>query len=833
MTQDLMKDRIFQFLTSLNEMEISIYVSDGIKSENQDAVKLIKYAGMLGAKMEMLLCMAIKTKNLQCICACIKNGADIHHINESGESYIHISTNDNNPIALKYFISKGLDVNKKNICGLRPSEIALAMDHYECYKILLENGAEPYCISDDNVKIHDIEIIMESYEPNNLVFDSLINIVVEKTDPMIKLNNDMFDMMKKSILTKHQFVEKVLLRFPNFVNTSHNGVTLLLLLIDEKEYDIVNKIINLKTTNLNPSGLRCPYLSLSLAHGSKNEKNIENINLLINKIPKTINKKCMDGRTPIDYLILGYKKWTTCESINMIKLLVDKSMNNNIINNRNKLNFRTLETAIQFSDHVLVDFLISIGINVNDKMIREYCFEPQLTNNDPLSFACQLNKTMIVKTFLDHNATINTHDNIPICLLVAIMHELPDTMNVLMSDHRIEKICKNETIKNKLLDFCLNNTSSKNITKHFIDDNKLNTIQINQDTVIYNKIERFYENQVYEYQEKKEIIIYTTYVLASYYKLITSKITKHVVHILISFYFDVVLLMGKHRDLYECCILSVCLNYTGLVSNNFVKCDDCIKAIIHTDDPEMTVHFIERLIAVANSDEMLAMNHKLAKICDILKNKRSVKYLSDDISEYSLYSENDTDYVRKVLEPLEKPNKVSHYDQMFQRLSGLNCIMSETTAYIVVRDNTPNNKSGDESKITSIIFNDGSYVPKRWFKFYQHNIGKENKIDPLHLFPFILDKKLKDVNCYQKCVSDNTNQYGNILLVSFLGILSHSDEIILGVYEYFIDATGMLFHRFFKPYDQIPEKLRKHLNVNTKQQVNAKYNLAKEIIKHF
>ncbi len=70
----------------------------------------------------------------------------------------------------------------------------------------------------------------------------------------------------------------------------------------------------------------------------------------------------------------------------------------------------------------------------------------------------------------------------------------------------------------------------------------------------------------------------------------------------------------------------------------------------------------------------------------------------------------------------------------------------------------------------------------------------------MHLFPFILDKKLKHCECYQKSVNDQLNQYGKLQLISFLGMLIHSDVHILGIYDYYIDASGSLFNRFFKTH---------------------------------
>lgn len=167
------------------------------------------------------------------------------------------------------------------------------------------------------------------------------------------------------------------------------------------------------------------------------------------------------------------------------------------------------------------------------------------------------------------------------------------------------------------------------------------------------------------------------------------------------------------------------------------------------------------------------------------------------------------------------PEKMLHYDEMYERISGLNCIMSETSTYILVKDN--------KTDIISLIFNDGSNTPKKWFNFYNYNIGKNDKCDPNHMFPFALDKKLSTINCYEKYTSDIVNKFGKVQLLYFSGMLIINKKCNMGFYEYFIDATGSLFHRFFKPYNQISDKMKE--NMCKISDLESKYKLARELIK--
>ena len=112
------------------------------------------------------------------------------------------------------------------------------------------------------------------------------------------------------------------------------------------------------------------------------------------------------------------------------------------------------------------------------------------------------------------------------------------------------------------------------------------------------------------------------------------------------------------------------------------------------------------------------------------------------------------------------PEKMQHYDKMYERISGLNCIMAETSTYILVKDFSNN------TEIMSLVFNDGQNIPKKWFNFYNHNIGKDDKCDPNYLFPFALDKKLSTINCYEKYTSDIVNKFGKVSIIIFFGSIN-------------------------------------------------------------
>ena len=60
----------------------------------------------------------------------------------TGDSYLHIATNGNYDILVKYFIEKGSDVNKQNLEGNTPLHIAAKNKNMEIIKLLLDHQAK-------------------------------------------------------------------------------------------------------------------------------------------------------------------------------------------------------------------------------------------------------------------------------------------------------------------------------------------------------------------------------------------------------------------------------------------------------------------------------------------------------------------------------------------------------------------------------------------------------------------------------------------------------------------------------------------------------------------
>lgn len=860
--RSLSQDHILKILSRLNPSDVGPYVGvftltslrEEIENDNPNAIQYIKCANILGSSLTYPLNFSIRNHNLECAVQCLKLGADIFYENK-GETYIHFTTIEDNQIMLKYFISKGLDVNKQNGLGHTPAQMALGLGHYECYKILVENGAKMYNPGEKKKKVYHIEMMLSEYDsetdPGDMDDkDEVIEFILKKMDPMYSLTLFTNNSMRELIHKDFSIAKKIIYRFPNFANKVIDGETLLSLLIKGgKNNGKTLEILKLKSTNLDPPGIAITYLCRACYVGA-----IDVVKYLLENAPFLIDKKSHNGQIPIDFILGGYKNYTTEEAIDLIKLFIDKASDNkNMLNNRSNNGARVLERAIEFADPQIIGFLIDQGIGMNDKIINPvYNYHTQHSNNDPLSYACQMERTKIIKLLLKRGCVINLSDGVPIALLTSINYSCVESIYQLMKHQRIAEICSDQDIKKKLVNFCLNNTSNREIMNLWIDDNKLNTLQINQNSVLFNKIERFFENVVKNYQEIREDVMHTFYDVALFYEQLSrisdfEKVTSdskklRILNGIVSRYLDLICDMGQHKKIYEHCLLSLCFEkvyeleiimriFTDDVLSIVRMQNDCsLHTCPHGCPGEVSktslIDIWNNMVKLAHDIDLDHLTQRFTEILKIIDSKRNIKYIPlDQIPEYTLHSETDTEYIQKVLVPLEYPVKVPHYDDMYARLNGLNCTMSETPGHIIVNDNV--------TDITSIIFNTGPYKPKRWFKYYKYNIGKESKDDNLHLFPFILDKKLKDVNCHQKSIYDRVNQQGSVTLVSFLGMLKYKKEFILGVYEYYIDSMGSLFHRFFKPHEQLPDKMKHELGVSTKTQIKEKFELAKELIKHF
>lgn len=820
MSNNLIKDPLFEFMIGLSMDEITSLVSDVIKRNDKRKSLMIKYAQILGNDLSEILLTAITSNDILAVSLCLQCGANINYT-DGGYTYIHFCAMDGHLMLLKSFIMKGVDINKINEDDNSALELALYRNHLNCAEMLVEYGAD-LLITYNNKKINLIELIFEIYEPK---YKKLFELAVLKAT-FIGYSDELFKKIKKQVIMKNfDIIDVFLSKFPTFANCTFPDHTLLVLLIESEQTSLIYKFFKHESIDLNPENMLIPYF-----HMLCSINDMEIIQYFLEKEPESINKYCKNGRTPIDYVVLNCAYYDDDILIKTIKFLINNS-NYDILNHRNNFGFRTIESAIQYASPGVVEFLINSGCEINKEQIDCNKYFPSICNNDVLAYASQMDKSEIIEVFFKYDVPVNMCDGIPTSLLNAIEFDSKNSLEQLMSNKQLIDICNKENIKKKLLNFCINNgTGNKMIIKYFINKEDTEIINFNVDTLIFNQIEKRLEKIFAFYQNKKYEILFVFRDVLIFLKQCATvksdnfdkKVVNNGIIDLIDKYFEVI--SSEYYDKLRDFILN---NYNKAVyQNEFKNIFSNIEMIVYEEDPQIISTSWKNIVELQTKflHKRVDIFVNLIRIMD-QKLKSITTLLPSEKIQYSVHSQNKGNYIRKLLSQLMYPVQSPHYDKMYKRLEGLNCTMSETSQYILVRDNRTN--------ISVLIFNEGEKKPTKWFKYYTYNIGKEDKCDPLHMFPFVLDKSLLNIKCHETFECDIVNKFGQVHLLYFLGILIHDNKFQLGLFEYFIDATSSLFHRFFKPYSQMSDKMKHTTMSNFPTNFKKKYKMARELIKSF
>lgn len=119
------------------------------------------------------------------------------------------------------------------------------------------------------------------------------------------------------------------------------------------------------------------------------------------------------------------------------------------------------------------------------------------------------------------------------------------------------------------------------------------------------------------------------------------------------------------------------------------------------------------------------------------------------------------------------------------------------------------------NSIMITIYNYQSNSPKKWFKYYGRNIGREGKQDINHMYSYQIDQYLKMMPCfviedkYDYMCNRKYNYKAGTVLIYFPASIETFDKInILGCLEYFIDEQSILFHRLFRSIESVPDKVK-------------------------
>lgn len=852
--------KTIKLMTKLKKKELSEYVSKAIISNDTRKVAIIKQAHLLGCDLVDPYVDAVKYSDFLSLALCLNYGVDVNWTGPDGMTIAHICAMTGNDILLKSLILRGLEINKKMSNELSPLQFALFKKHYDCARELINNNAELIWTTkkckvlaalvdkanaemseeqdddsteyasfelsvdisdvsdyeneldedgDEYVEINALTIMYDHFEevvPTNpssnakgrhnindtKIRDSITELILSKLD---RLHEGNYDEIRKLVLQRKLDLLKIVLsKYPRAINKIFDRrLTLLSMLIEGGHVDLVNELIQKEETDLSPNILR-PYL-----HILAGNYDIVNIRCLLDKNPDHVNKLCEDFYTAVDHLLMNFEQDREDEIIEILNILVSKGCN---LNNRNDNGSRTIETAIQYSNAKIIKRLVDFGINIHEDILDGPKYLHPNKNNDILAFAAQMGNVEMLKVFLEHNVHINLFQGMPTALLLAIKCDRKNAVIHLMSNDKIKSIVNEQNNKKNLLDYSINTgAANKKIMLSFSTSEHIDSLKLNVKQTILNNFEKNFSDVIEDYDTRRYTVLLMidlklhflmqcaliksidnigeiinvwvklcTFRYLSYYNKIDNTLTEILIRT-----------MNKHI---------ICAS---------VGCMDFIKAFYLSGNNDDKKIIYDKLISV----RQLYLRNEIKKITSLQKLVESCQGVQYSNERYSFHYTNSDDADAKriddILIRLMYPVKQPHYESMHSKLTGINCVLSESDSYISVHDN--------DTGITATVFRlEKLTLPKRWFDFYCHNIGKVDKCDFTHMFPFILDKKIRQIQCSEKSAKDNVNGFGDIHMIYFYGNLRVNNKSTLGVFEYFIDSTQTLFHRFFRPYAQLSPK---------------------------
>lgn len=830
----LAKNDIMNNFMWLPPESIASNLQVAMRDKMKDRIQMIDTAVKLNVDINKhnLLHTAVHLNDLVAVARFVKHNVNIHSLNDYKENLIHICAESGNAHLLRYFIDKGVDINALNVHDQIPLVLAIYNLKYECAKILVERNAEIYvpgaCVSTLGSILYIIQDKSLKPVPEPLL--EVFKLIVQKIKRMSEY--DMEDILT-SLDNSPDLIKIILDYHPYLINKyiDDRGMTIPKRCILDNNIPLLNYLIECKHLNSYQDNVT----KISFLHDLADGGYVDQVKTLLKFRPKLAKRRCYEGKTAIHHALLSnsHRRSVSDKKIReIINILLESGTD---INDRDHSGCRALELAIQYYNVDMVKFLIERGANIHAKR-RSRSIYPK-SNNDPIGYAIQMGKLSIVKYLISDAKTRihktkynNSYDDLPISSLKYIISGDKDTNEIIKyKDHELPTslilslVYNNEdaffylmqldiirdtlTEQSKcfLLDVALNHgITNKNILYHFAKQEYVDTINFNDPKLIgvyYDKIfERYFPNHVENRKNLLNIMYKFLGIISQMLRLKANKIPQTI--------------RDETDELYD-----LCAPWSNLI-NNIVSSMCDILNHHEPDDIQYCMHIIECIKDDANDKEechkannhlhelrSLPLMNRLAKIRTTLKSLRIL--INNQISGPSLsYNTSkgilSEERIRHVLFKLSWPDKQIHYEKMYNMLMDINNVSSHTEDKIIVK----NIKTG----IISTIYKNNRYnYPRSWFKYYSYNIGKDDKSDNNHIFPFVLDMQLDNVPCYQKFVPDPVNKSGKNKLFYFPGTLSVKNREIKGVYEYFIDSKDVLFHRLFRPIDQLPNSIADYI----------------------
>jgi ankyrin repeat protein len=679
-------------------------------------------------------------------------------------------------------------------------------------------------------------------------------IVLEK---MISKKKEIYDVeigLIKDLIEYDLFesVKIIIDRFPDTINRSpdNEGNTLFMFAIDENKNKFIEYFLSLNSLDVSIVNVK----KLTYFHALALRSMHEYIKTIGNANSEIFHGLCSQGKNAIEYAVLGKSMRGDDEIINTLQLLVDMGLD---INNRNNDGYRAIETAMKCKSSIIIEKFVKLGASIDGNRIGDNLDECN-RSNDLLSYSAELGNIDTFKMFFGLNTPRHIYQscplhNLPICLMVAIKYIREDIILYLLNHDEIKQSLTEAKKRYLLAKLIKNGVMNIDIFKIVCTQEQISKINLNDKNTCDKLNEKYIREHVLDmdYDKNKIHVLKNLYTLISIINIVILGYGSRKVEVLtycvnnlydsiapnIDFINELIKILSFKLGLAD--IQNLIINCIKLIKSNddvykhdSQKIQDEINELyfkyskyIKVKDFNEFRESIKRLLAKydkneESSDSSDSNDSDIELDLNDLENADSSDSSnSSDTSQTVLNGENDQKTIQcinqnigpsldmtmynlgRILFKLKWPVKVEHYDEIYSKL------WRPTDVYI------------ESSKGLTIQTNDNSiyFVPKiqalskptRWFKFYAPNIGRRDKADPNHMFPFTMDKMIYNCQCVEKTTDDPVHPGGIDTMLYFFGKMKIDNDEISGCYEYFINSYGTLFHRLFRPYENVPISIKK------------------------
>ena len=195
-------------------------------------------------------------------------------------------------------------------------------------------------------------------------------------------------------------------------------------------------------------------------------------------------------------LLNDFEFMTKTDIDNLKKIILILISNGANINHYNDKKYIPLFCCIQYGSLDFVKFMIANGSNINMPLNRNEEFPP-ISNNDPVSFAIQVNRFDVVKLLINNKASLHKITlgelRIYTSILISIKYSRDEIFNYLINLDEIKKwILQCKLIKDYLFNYAVNNCCCFNndILKHIAPEFKIESLNLTNPTIHFSQIEK-------------------------------------------------------------------------------------------------------------------------------------------------------------------------------------------------------------------------------------------------------------------------------------------------------------------------------------------------------